>query len=101
MTGIIVNTGFTGAWGRRIVVVMTRIRQHRSTLCALAFVVLAGVSLFVAPDALAQVGQDSKTPPTPSSSGNSPVLLQYAVLAVLVIGIVGLGILKSKREVRN
>ena len=80
---------------------MIRIRHHRSVFMAVAVLVATVVTLMMAPEAMAQFSQESKSPPTPSSSGNPPVLIQYGVLVVLTLGVVGLGIFKSKREVRN
>ena len=82
---------------------MNQSRPYRSALPALALLVIAGALLAIAPDAMAQLGgtDTSKTPPTPGASDKPPLLLQYGVLAVLVLGILGLSILRSKREVKN
>ena len=80
---------------------MKRIRQPRSVFLVVAMLALVAIAGPAAPEALAQYGQETKQPPTPSSRGNPPALLQYGVLVVLAMGVVGLGILKSKREVRN
>lgn len=74
-----------------------------NTAAALAIAAIAVVVL-LAPDAMAQLGgsgETTKVPPTPGSSNKPPLLLQYGVLAVLVLGTLGLSILKSKREVKN
>ncbi len=80
---------------------MNRIQLRRSVVwCGC----LAALSLLVvtAPEALAQFDEPiTKSPPTPNSADDPPLLIQYGVLVVLVIGVIGLGILRSKREVRN
>lgn len=71
-------------------------------LLGLALALVAGAALWIAPEAMAQFGaQETKTPPTPSSSDKPPLLIQYAVLFVIVLGVLGLSLLRSKREVRN
>jgi len=80
---------------------MKLIRQHRSACLAVALLVGVSAFLLVAPEAMAQFGEDVKSPPTPGSMGKPPLLIQYGVLAVLVLGVLGLSILKSKREVRK
>jgi len=76
----------------------------RKAAPALALAVAAVAICAVSPDVLAQLGgtgESIKTPPTPGSSDKPPLLLQYGVLAVLVLGTLGLSILRSKREVKN
>jgi hypothetical protein len=80
---------------------MKRIRQHRSILLAMALLVGVAVTLIAAPEALAQFGEETKSPPTPGSMGKPPLLLQYGVLVVLVLGVLGLSIFRSKREIRK
>jgi len=81
---------------------MIRICPNRAVFTAVAPVVVAMATLAIAPEAPGQFEQQqTKLPPTPTSSDKPPVLIQYGVLVVLTMGVVGLGILKSKREVRN
>lgn len=83
----------------------TRPSPLRSVLPAITLpvgaVVVAAVITAVAPEAMAQFGQETKSPPTPSSSPNPPLLIQYGVLLVLVLGVLGLSIIRSKREVQK
>lgn len=77
------------------------IRTNSAAVLALSAIALV---ILLAPDAMAQLGgggETAKVPPTPNSSDKPPLLLQYGVLAVLVLGTLGLSILKSKREVKN
>ena len=81
---------------------MKRIRLSRSLCVVLALALVATLALTVAPEAMAQLGgQPTKSPPTPTSSDKPPLLIQYGVLVVLAMGVIGLSIFKSKREVRG
>ncbi|MCB9838495.1 MAG: hypothetical protein H6813_04085 [Phycisphaeraceae bacterium] len=81
---------------------MTRKSPSRAVIAALAPLAIAMAVLAAAPSALAQFEQQqTKLPPTPTSSDKPPALIQYGVLVVLTGGVVALSIMKSKREVRN
>lgn len=80
---------------------MKRLRLSRSLYMPLAIVLILALALTVAPDAVAQFAKESKSPPTPTSSDKPPLLIQYGVLVLITLGVIGLSIFKSKREVRN
>ena len=80
---------------------MKRFRPFRSLSVPLALALILALALTVAPEAMAQFGKEAKSPPTPTSSDKPPLLIQYGVLVILTLGVIGLSIFKSKREVRN
>jgi len=73
--------------------------MKRSRLIGIATTGLAALAAWA--PALGQIAQESKLPPTPSGTGNPPLLLYYGVLFLLALGTIGLGILKSKRNVQT